>query len=658
AIKRPDDEPAPDMSRQCVPEPPKFFDSEPEPPVQENESVDDFLAQFAIQKPDDTQPEPEQTEEDFLAQFAISAPPKEEPVPEPAKPPVIDDISAALETMQQNPVRPVSASAPEPEADDIMKMFNIGSQNNSVPQVSGVSAPAEYAVPEQSDEELSEWDIIANQLFGGEVSEPVQPKIPQTVSVPEPVKPDDLFDEPQYMKTPTGPKEMDELPSIDEILAEHSGKTETVHYGTPIPEQPVSAPVLEDIAPEPVRPVSAPVLEDIAPEPVRPVSAPVLEDIAPEPVQPVSKPASDDIAFENLYDERPVLEDIPEDEDDDELGFISEALEPKSPVIDDISAALSALNAVSAPVKTQPAASAPVPVQPTASAPIPVQPAAPMTIPVQPVSPMPIPVQPVAPAPIPYQAVSPVQPAGVVGQIMSVPQLTGYDAAGQPIYSYIQMQIQGYDMNGQPMLVPVAGQISGQNIPAANAPLTFNQTFNQNTRLRDAVAAAQEVPTSVKDMTPGQRIAAAEAAKGSPATANVSKIATNPHARSTSQAFISAISESKEYADKSLTETQGLQQRTVVLDSIEDVLSQLGDSSLKEKKAAEARARSVSVPQYDEYRPGAARKPYSSPSGTSSSPMPSAPTAPQRPLTKAEEKAMKKQAKIAAKFQKEMAKRK
>ncbi|MDE6784104.1 MAG: hypothetical protein K2J26_01815, partial [Ruminococcus sp.] len=242
AIKRPDEEPAPDMSRQFVPEPPKFFDSEPEPPVQENESVDDFLAQFAIQKPDDTPPEPEQTEEDFLAQFAISAPPKEEPVPEPAKPPVIDDISAALETMQQNPVRPVSASAPEPEADDIMKMFNIGSQNNSVPQVSGVSAPAEYAVPEQSDEELSEWDIIANQLFGGEVSEPVQPKIPQTVSVPEPVKPDDLFDEPQYMKTPTGPKEMDELPSIDEILAEHSGKTETVHYGTPIPEQPVSAP--------------------------------------------------------------------------------------------------------------------------------------------------------------------------------------------------------------------------------------------------------------------------------------------------------------------------------------------------------------------------------------------------------------------------------
>ncbi|MDE5764925.1 MAG: hypothetical protein K2I00_08170, partial [Ruminococcus sp.] len=311
-----------------------------------------------------------------------------------------------------------------------------------------------------------------------------------------------------------------------------------------------------------------------------------------------------------------------------------------------------------APVPVQPVAPAPVPVQPVAPAPVPVQPVSPAPVPVQPVAPMPIPVQPVAPAPIPYQAVSPVQTAGVIGQIMSVPQLTGYDAAGQPIYSYIQMQIQGYDMNGQPMLVPVAGQISGQNIPSANAPLTFNQTFNQNTRLRDAIVAAQEVPTSVKDMTPGQRIAAAEAAKGSPATANVSKIATNPHARSTSQAFISAISESKEYADKSLTETQGLKQRTVVLDSIEDVLSQLGDSSLKEKKAAEARARSVSVPQYDEYRPGAARKPYSPQSGTSSSPMPSAPAAPQRPLTKAEEKAMKKQAKIDAKFQKEMAKRK
>ena len=101
------------------------------------------------------------------------------------------------------------------------------------------------------------------------------------------------------------------------------------------------------------------------------------------------------------------------------------------------------------------------------------------------------------------------------------------------------MQIQSYDQNGQPILVP----LPGQEMPAPNE-LTFSQRFNQNTRLRDAIAAAQEIPTATKDMTPGQKIAAANAAKGDPISANVSKIATNPHAKATSQAFISAISDS------------------------------------------------------------------------------------------------------------------
>ncbi len=291
-------------------------------------------------------------------------------------------------------------------------------------------------------------------------------------------------------------------------------------------------------------------------------------------------------------------------------------------------------------------APAPIPVQPVAPAPAPVQPVAPAPVPVQPIAPAPVPVQPIAPAPIPVQPAAPAQTAAA--QIISVPQITGYNDSNQPIYTYVQMQLQGYDQNGQPILVPLPGQ---------EIPVPPISSFNKNTRLQDAIAAAKEIPTSYKDMTPGQRIAAAEAAKGAQVSANVSKIATNPHARSTSQAFISAISESKEYANQSLTETQGLQQRSAVLSSIEDVLSQLGDNTLKEKKQAESKMKS-NIPAYQEFK--LPTRSYSSSSSASSSKTslnkPSAP-AQNRPLTKAELKALKKQEKIDAKFQKEMAKR-
>ncbi|MDO4864622.1 MAG: hypothetical protein Q4A05_10685, partial [Ruminococcus sp.] len=199
---------------------------------------------------------------------------------------------------------------------------------------------------------------------------------------------------------------------------------------------------------------------------------------------------------------------------------------------------------------------------------------------------------------------------------------------------------------GQPILSPVPGQ----EIPE------FEMPFNKNTRLQEAIRAAQEIPTSSHEMTPGQRIAAAEAAKGSPVSANVSKIATNPHSRATSQAFINAISESKEYANQSLTDTQGLQQRTRVIGSIEDVLSQLGDNSLQQKKAADAKVQQ-NIPTFQEYKaPTRSASTMSSAPVSRPAPKPAAPYD-DRPLTKAELKAMKKQEKIDAKFRKEMAKR-
>ena len=155
-------------------------------------------------------------------------------------------------------------------------------------------------------------------------------------------------------------------------------------------------------------------------------------------------------------------------------------------------------------------------------------------------------------------------------------------------------------------------------------------------------------------MTVGQRIAAAEAAKGArPASANISKIAVNPHSKSTSQAFVNAISASKDHKDESLTDTQGIH-AGVVSNSIEDALSALGDNSMKKQRQQQEQAKR-NAPSYQEYqapsKPAPSRRPASSSSSSST------PSMPDRPLTKAELKAKKKQDKIDAKFRKDMEKR-
>ena len=654
---------------------PALFESEPAPaptPQPETPPVDDFLAQFAIQKPDEPQQEETQNDEaDFLAQFAVSGPATEATQPtepaEPAAPPVIDDISAALQAMEQNSYIPQQPKAPEPAPAPVQ------------------TAPA--PVQAQARNYENDWDTLANQLFSG-AEDAVQPAVEATKPIVDAIK-----------------------PAVEEIKApvlEDIG--ENISEAAPVqaaPVEEITAPVLDAIGgdiPEikaPVQPAPVEEIKSVAEE------KPVIDDISAAisamniPAAPKTAPINDDL----------VLEDISDDDDDDAFELISPDLEPKqekapvlddiseaisainipaaapapvkaapapapvqaaaAPVLDDISSALSALNAQPTPVGAVPSQSAPVhptpvPVKPVAApvqpAPAPVQPTpAPVQPVAAPVQPAPAPVQPVAapvqptpvtvkPVPVQTTAPNPAAPAGAVGQVISVPQITGYDSLNQPIYSYIQMQIQGYDQNGQPVLVP----LPGQNIPIPTAT-TFGQRFNQNTRLRDAIAAAQEIPTSTKDMTPGQRIAAADAAKGTPISANVSKIATNAHTKATSQAFISAISESKEYANQSLTETQGLQQRTSVLNSVEDVLSQLGDNSLKEKKMAEAKAQ-TNVPEYQEYKAPTARSTYSPRPAAAPVPRPVQPD--DRFLTKSELKAKKKQDKIDAKFQKEMAKRK
>ena len=625
-----------------------YFQSEPQQPFApepqpETPQVDDFLAQFAIQKPDEPQEDTNSDETDFLAQFAVSDTAdvaEEEPQPtEPAAPPVIDDISAALAAMEQNSYIPQKPVEPAP-------VQEIQSVPGSIFESPAQPAPAPVQPAPAANNYENNWDVLANQLFEGNEAQP-------TSDIKAPV--------------------------LDDI----GGNS----YPAPTPAPVQSAPVIPE--PAPVQPEPVPVQTAPVQPAAAPITPPVLDDIGgnnyPAPAAPVIDDISAAISALNApaAPEAPIVNDtiFGSLDDDDELEFIAPELEPEpvvhepqspvlndisdaitamnipeaepkteaapvqqsaAPVIDDISAALSALkilNSASAQTASAPVQPAPAPVQPATA---PVQPAP------APVQPAPAPVQP-APAPV-QPATAPVQsaPAGAVGQVISVPQITGYDSANQPIYTYIQMQIQGYDQNGQPVLVP----LPGQNIQIPAAPTTFNQRFNQNTRLRDAIAAAQEVPTSTKDMTPGQRIAAANAAKGDPVTANVSKIATNPHTKETAQAFISAISVSKEYANQSLTETQGLKQRTSVLNSVEDVLSQLGDNSHKEKKAAEVKAQ-MNVPAYQEYK-APVRNTYSAPRPAAPKPAP----VEERFMTKAELKAKKKQDKIDAKFQKEMLKRK
>ena len=759
----------------------KFAIKKPEPPKEEPKQEDDFLAQFAIQKPADEPAAEDKKEDDFLAQFAISAPTaEEEPTPEiEEEPPVIDDISEALAAIQQVPaadekVEEKEAEQPEISDEDILSMFSIDQPKNDAPKNNSVEvlseeseeetgrydndsdvidveeehmtevkkAPAavEEPEPEENMGLSSDWDIIANQLFGDPLEEIIPAETESAVKNTEETAKETPAEEPIDEKksediVPASEPVIEDIsvPVLEDIAPVNEPVIEDISApvlediapaNEPVIED-ISAPVLEDIAPvnEPViEDISAPVLEDIAPvnEPViEDISAPVLEDIAPanepviedisapvlEDIAPANEPVIEDISAPVLEDIAPANESVIEDISAPVLEDIAPASEPvieekpiledivaepvekpAPPVLDDISAALNALNKpAAAPAKEEPKpakppvlndidaalnalnspAPAPVPVMPTpapvpvqpvipAPAPVPVQPVmpAPAPVPVQPVmpTPAPVPVQPVmpTPAPVPVQPVMPAQATANTPQIISVPQITGYNESNQPIYTYVQMQLQGYDQNGQPILAP----LPGQEIPVPTMP-----SFNKNTRLQDAIAAAKEVPTSYKDMTPGQRIAAAEAAKGAQVSANVSKIATNPHARSTSQAFISAISESKEYANQSLTETQGLQQRSAVLSSIEDVLSQLGDNSLKEKKQAESKMKS-NIPAYQEFKLPTRSSSYSS-SPTAPKTSPSKPSAPaaNRPLSKAELKALKKQEKIDAKFQKEMAKR-
>ena len=671
---------------------------EPEPELPE----DDFLAQFAIQKPKDEPDEPQNSvlQDDFLAQFAIPVPGSqpstaEESAPAAEEEPEEMNELEIPEDIAQTPI----PSANEPEIqindeDDIMKMFSVEAAPVQTPTASiydndssvidieehemsayeppteeEVSAPAEEIAPEEEDIEAdltenSDWNYVANQIFGFEgVEQPAEPTEVQPVNA-YPVQ--------------EGPAEMEELP---------------------LP------PVIEDIAP--VEEPPAPELEDIA--------FPTEEIVAPEPsaAEEYGIPETEKIpTFEEYV--APETEQIPAVEEytapeTEEIPVVEEYVAPEAEETLAPEENITEIENISAPVQEEtPVAEAPAEAAETEfsgdeddmnkyrySTPIFAdeirqKPAVPTA-----------PVPPVAPA-------APVIPQMAQPQIINVPQFAGYDQNGQPIYSYVQMQLTGYDQNGQPMFAPIQGQNGIPAIPPIQpqaapmqptAPIPPVQPVTpiqptvpvqpaapvqptvpvqptapaqptapvQSTVPVQPTAPAQPTAPVQPATTPSQQeqpqhvsaavaaaMAAERAAQANGPTANISKIAVNPHSRSTSQAFINAIASSKNYADKNLIETQGLRANTPVLTSIEDVLSTMGDDALKRKQMA---AKKQAVPQFEEYK-SPSRTTSSAPTAQSA---PSAAPAPQekdvRQMTKAELKAKKKQDKIDAKFRKEMAKR-
>ena len=723
---------------------------EPEPELPE----DDFLAQFAIQKPKDEPDEPQNSilQDDFLAQFAIPVPGSqpstaEESAPAAEEEPEEMNELEIPEDIAQTPI----PSANEPEIqindeDDIMKMFSVEAAPVQTPTASiydndssvidieehemsayeppteeEVSAPAEEIAPEEEDIEAdltenSDWNYVANQIFGFEgVEQPAEPTEVQPVNAyPVQEGPAEMEELPlppviediAPVEEPPAPELEDIAFPTEEIVAPEPSAAE--EYGIPETEK---IPTFEEyVAPETEE---IPTFEEyVAPETeeipaVEEYTAPETEETPA--VEEYTAPETEQIPAVEEYtaletEQTPTFEEYvaPETE---ETPAVEEYTAPETeeiPTFEEYNAPeteetpapeenITKIENISAPVQEEtPVAEAPAEAAETEfsgdeddmnkyrySTPIFAdeirqKPAVPTA-----------PVPPVAPA-------APVIPQMAQPQIINVPQFAGYDQNGQPIYSYVQMQLTGYDQNGQPMFAPIQGQNGIPAIPPIQpqvapmqptAPIPPVQPVTpiqptvpvqpaapvQPTVPVQPTAPVQQTAPVQPATTPSQQeqpqhvsaavaaaMAAERAAQANGPTANISKIAVNPHSRSTSQAFINAIASSKNYADKNLIETQGLRANTPVLTSIEDVLSTMGDDALKRKQMA---AQKQAVPQFEEYK-SPSRTTSSAPTVQSAQ---SAAPAPQekdvRQMTKAELKAKKKQDKIDAKFRKEMAKR-
>ena len=586
---------------------------------------DDFLAQFAINKPVDEEaaaPAAARPEDDFLAQFAIPAPQSAETAPEPAVQPQTEEDIMQMFSINNAPAQEQPYGQPygeplysQPPIYNDQQIIDVDGT-----ELSPVAPVYDGGVPTVDDgQEIiqgSEWDFVANQLFGADGT--VQP-VPEPVMEAEPAPVYPQYDE-------NLPKEMDELdiPAIQDIAAPVLDEIPSV--------EDIAAPVLDEIPS--VENIAAPVLDEIPS--VEDIAAPVLDEIPS--VEDIAAPVLDEIpSVEDIA--APVLDEIPSVED------VAAPVLDEMPAFEDIAAPLS--DEIAQPIYNEPfmaeeefdsnmsdynyvapGRGAEANTENTEQ---------------------------------PRQA-APQQP-----QIIKVPQLAGYDSNNQPVYKYIQMKLAGYDQKGQPVYVPLqAARPQQAAAPAQQAAAPRPQAQPQQAAAPAQQTAAQAQRAAAAPVQPAvqpQQTAPVQPApvhspvpkkpvqqSGVP-KANISQIAVNPHSKQTSQAFINAIASSKEYADKNLIDTQGLKANSPVLTSVEDVLSTMGDDSAKRQKAVQAQQ---AVPVFEEYK-SPARNTYR---GGGSSPKMHQPLEKDaRYMTKSELKAKKKQDKIDAKFKKEMSKR-
>ena len=216
-------------------------------------------------------------------------------------------------------------------------------------------------------------------------------------------------------------------------------------------------------------------------------------------------------------------------------------------------------------------------------------------------------------------------------QIMNIPQFVGYAPDGSPMYQYIPSQFVGYDTNNQPIFIPLQMPVNNNIVPPA-----MNQQ-NAVPPVMNNPAPDVNQQNSVPPVMPKSNI-------------NISYLATEQ--KKTPSAFANAIAESTKKKNSNLFDMQESAEMPTIITSIEDAFSQV--SGEKIKKNTEKKDDNISG-LFEEYKGPSSTKKKGF--GTSSSTAKKAPAQPDRPLTKEEIKAKKKQEKIDAKFKKDLAKR-